>query len=181
MKQLFALWLTGLPCSGKTTLAGELKKELQVRGLFAHVLDGDELRRTLSPDLGYSQNDRHTHIRRVADLARSFILSGVPVIVATISPYRTMRLEARNLIGPLFIEVYVRCPLAVCEARDVKGHYGRARRNEIAEFTGISSPFEEASGAEIVLDTDRMDVRECIKKMTEFLYEADDQKPAKKI
>src|SRR5262245_21229579 len=119
MNKGFVIWLTGLPCSGKTTLANALEEELRRRGHFPNVLDGDALRRTISADLGYSPEDRKTHVEGVTTLARSVADAGFPAIVALISPYRSMREKARKEIGA-FVEVYVRCPLNVCESRDVK-------------------------------------------------------------
>lgn len=164
----FAVWLTGLPCSGKTTLAEALHKELQGRGWSPEVLDGDILRRTLSPDLSYSPNDRRAHVKRVTALAQSYVESGSPAIVALISPYRAMREEAKEQIQP-FVEVYVNCPLDVCEARDVKGQYRRARGGEIEAFTGISSPYEEPERPDVVVDTDIMSVSSCLGRILVFL------------
>ena len=131
----FAVWFTGLSSSGKTTLATALQKELQSLGLQVKLLDGDVLRKSVSPDLGYSREDREIHVDRVALLAASLADSGVLPVVALISPYSAMRERARHKFAS-FVEVYVRCPLSVCEARDVKGLYKRARKGEIDHFTG---------------------------------------------
>ena len=167
----FAVWLTGLPCSGKTTLAEALKKELRDRGLFPRILDGDALRKTLSADLGYSPEDRKTHIRRVTTMARALVDSGIPAIIAVISPHQALREEARMRIKPL-AEVYVRCPLSTCESRDVKGLYRRARNGEIQDFTGISSPYEPPKWPDVVVDTDSMSVPACLDRILVFLEES---------
>ena len=167
----FAVWLTGLPCAGKTTLAQALQKELQNRGWSPKVLDGDALRRTISADLGYSPEDRTTHVKRVTTLAQSYVESGFPAIVALISPYRAMREEAKERIQP-FVEVYVNCPLNICEARDVKGHYKQARLGEMKGFTGISSPYEEPERPDVVVDTDIMNEAACLGRILAYLERA---------
>ncbi len=164
----FAVWLTGLPCAGKTTIAQALQKELQSRGWSPKVLDGDVLRRTLSADLDYSPEGRTIHVKRVTTLAQSYVESGLPVIVALISPYRAMREEAKKQIQP-FVEVYVNCPLDVCETRDVKGQYKRARGGEIEAFTGISSPYEEPERPDVVVDTDIMNKTACLGRILAYL------------
>ena len=164
----FAVWLTGLPCSGKTTLAEALQKELEYRGLSPRILDGDVLRRSLSADLGYSPGDRRIHVRRVIKMAENLVRSGTPVIAALISPQRAQREEAKFRIRPL-VEVYVRCPLEVCESRDVKGLYRRARKAEIKDFTGVSSPYEEPRHPDVTVDTDRMSVLSALGRILDFL------------
>jgi adenylyl-sulfate kinase len=149
-EQGFALWFTGLPSSGKTTLARLIERELRARGLKVEVLDGDEVRQHLSPQLGFSKEERDIHIRRIAYVARLLVRHGVIAIVAAISPYRETRRYARQLIGR-FVEVYVNCPVEVCIERDVKGLYKRALRGEIAHFTGISDPYEEPLAPELVI------------------------------
>jgi adenylyl-sulfate kinase len=146
----FALWLTGLPSSGKTTISRLVEHQLRARGLRVEVLDGDEVRQHLSPQLGFSREERDLHIRRIAYVAQLLVRNGVIVIVAAISPYRETRQYARDLIGR-FVEVYVKCPLQVCIARDVKGLYKKALRGEIANFTGISDPYEEPTAPELVI------------------------------
>jgi adenylyl-sulfate kinase len=164
----FAVWFTGLPCSGKTTLATALRKELGRRGLQAHLLDGDVLRQSLSADLGFSKDDREAHVRRVVSLASSLMGHDAPVIAALISPYRSMREYTRNHIGS-FIEVYLRCPLEVCESRDTKGLYRLARQEKLKDFTGISGEYEPPFFPEIVLDTDRMDEKTCVGIILKYL------------
>ncbi len=148
----FCLWLTGLPSSGKTTLAKEVSARLRERGWDTELLDGDEIRRGLSADLGFDRASREAHASRVVFLAKLLVRHGVIPLVALISPYRKSREIARREIGP-FVEVYLNTPLAVCESRDVKGLYRRARAGEIKEMTGIDDPYEEPESPEVVLDT----------------------------
>jgi adenylylsulfate kinase len=148
----FVVWLTGLPASGKTTIAVRLEEELRRRGLRVEVMDGDEVRRNLSPDLGFSKEDRETHARRVAFVSRLLARNGVAVIVALISPYRSFRAYVRESV-PNFVETYVRCPVEECARRDPKGLYQKAMAGEIADFTGVNDPYEEPEAPEILLDT----------------------------
>ncbi|MHA1210779.1 MAG: adenylyl-sulfate kinase, partial [Candidatus Freyarchaeota archaeon] len=150
----FGVWLTGLPASGKTTIARALEKALRRRGLRVEVLDGDEVRRNLSPDLGFTRKDRETHARRVAYVAKLLVRNGVAVIVGLISPYRNFREHARKQIGN-FVEVWVKCPLEECMRRDPKGLYERALRGEISDLTGIQDPYEEPLNPEVTVDTTR--------------------------
>jgi len=157
------IWLTGLSGSGKSTLAAELERELFNLGLHAYALDGDNLRHGLSADLGFAPEDRREHIRRIAEVARLFADAGTLVITALISPYREDRQRARSLVDEgQFIEVYVSAPLTVCERRDPKGLYKKARAGQIAEFTGVSAPYEPPLRAEIVVDTERHSVQACV-------------------
>ena len=164
----FAVWLTGLPCAGKTTLAQALDLQLQTRGLVPELLDGDALRLSLSADLGYTPADRHAHVTRVTEKALTVVESGRPAIVAVIAPYRSMREHAKKQIQP-FVEVFVRCPLEVCERRDVKNLYRRARNGEIRDFTGISGPYEKPRRPNVVVDTDALDVASCADKVLRYL------------
>jgi adenylylsulfate kinase len=147
--------MTGLPGSGKSTLARLLEATLRTDyGRYVEVLDGDEVRRGLSRDLGLSKEDREEHARRVSYVAKVLARNGVVAIVALISPYRKSRAEAREMIGPdRFVEVYVRAPLSVCEKRDPKGLYAKARRGEINNMTGIQHPYEEPLEPDLVIDT----------------------------
>lgn len=147
----FCLWLTGLPSAGKTTIGKVLVQRLTERGWFAELLDGDEIRKGLSADLGFDRVSREAHAGRVAFVAKLLARNGAVPIVALISPYRTSRARARETIGR-FVEVYVSTPLEVCEQRDVKGLYRRARAGEIREMTGIDDPYEAPEHAEIVVD-----------------------------
>jgi adenylylsulfate kinase len=149
----FVIWLTGLPSSGKTTIAGLLKSKLNQNGLYAEQLDGDVVRKELSPDLGFTKHDRDTHARRVVYLCKLLCRNGVPTIVSLISPYRDFRSFARNEIGS-FVEVYVKCSLGTCIQRDVKGLYKKALNGEINDLTGLQDPYEEPLNPEIVVNTE---------------------------
>ncbi len=151
----FCLWLTGLPSAGKTTIGKVLVERLTERGRFAELLDGDEIRRGLSADLGFDRASREAHAGRVAFVAKLLARNGAIPIVALISPYRSSRARARAEIGR-FVEVYVDTPLEVCERRDVKGLYRRARAGEIREMTGIDDPYEAPEHPEIVVDAVRL-------------------------
>jgi adenylylsulfate kinase len=156
-KEGFTLWMTGLPGSGKSTLAGVLKTKLEKEhGMRVEILDGDEVRKGLSRDLGLSREDREEHAWRVSFVSKLLSRNGVVSIVALISPYRTSRQSAKELIGPdRFLEVYVKASLAVCEMRDPKGLYAKARKGEITNMTGIQDPYEEPADADIVVETER--------------------------
>lgn len=151
----FVLWMTGLPGSGKSTLAQLLSARLREDfGRNVEVLDGDEIRKGLSRDLGLSKEDREEHAHRVSYVAKVLSRNGVVVIVALISPYRSSRERARETIGPdRFVETYIRAPLEVCEKRDPKGLYAKARRGEINNMTGIQDPFETPCSPDLVVDT----------------------------
>jgi adenylylsulfate kinase len=152
----FTVWMTGLPAAGKSTLASLLRDRLVAEGRLVEVLDGDEIRKGLSRDLGLSREDREEHARRVSFLAKVLSRNGVVWVVALISPYRASRESARETVGrDSFVEVYVRAPLGVCESRDPKGLYARARRGEIANMTGIQDPYEEPLAPDILIDTER--------------------------
>src|SRR5207244_2537009 len=160
----FTIWLTGLSGAGKSTIARALETSLHERQRHVEVLDGDEVRANLSKGLGFSKEDRDTNIRRIAYVARLVSRSGGVAITAAISPYRAIRDEARSQIGP-FVEVFVRCPLDVLVKRDTKGLYAKALRGEIAQFTGVSDPYEEPLAAEVVVDTDVESIEESARKV----------------
>lgn len=164
------LWLTGLSSAGKSTIATELERELFNLGRQAYVLDGDNIRHGLGSDLGFSPKDRTENIRRVGEVAKLFADAGVVCITAFISPYREDRALVRKLLPPgRFIEVYVNAPLEVCEERDPKGLYAKARAKEIKDFTGISAPYEPPPAAEIELHTDQLTVAECVTRLLDYL------------
>ncbi|MDG7011232.1 MAG: adenylyl-sulfate kinase [Nitrososphaerota archaeon] len=167
----FAVWMTGLPASGKSTLAklleGSLRSDL---GRYAEVLDGDEVRKGLSRDLGLSREDREEHARRVSYVAKVLARNGVVAIVALISPYRRSRAEARETVGAeRFVEVYVRAPLSVCERRDPKGLYAKASRGEIDNMTGVQHPYEEPEHPDLVVDTSASTPEESLGELLEGL------------
>lgn len=155
----FCIWLTGLPSAGKTTIANQLTPLLQSRGWFAELLDGDEIRKGLSADLGFDRKSRETHAGRVAFVAKLLARNGAIPLVALISPYRSSRAKARAEIGR-FVEVYVSTPLAVCEQRDVKGLYKRARAGEIKDMTGVDDPYEPPESPDIVVDAVGLSARQ---------------------
>ncbi|MDQ6630643.1 MAG: adenylyl-sulfate kinase [Verrucomicrobiota bacterium] len=169
------VWLTGLSGSGKSTIATELERELFNLGKHVYVLDGDNMRHGLNSDLGFSPEDRQENIRRVGEVAQLFSDAGVIVITAFISPYRDDRDLVRKItpVGK-FIEVFVNAPLEICEQRDTKGLYAKARTNEIKEFTGISAPYEFPTNPEVELHTDKFTVSESVAKIIEFLHLQDE-------
>ena len=157
------VWFTGLSGSGKSTIAHAVEEELFRRGANTFVFDGDNVRHGLCGDLGFSDADRSENIRRIGEMAKLFVEAGVIALTAFISPFRADRDRVRALVGEeSFIEVYCRCPLQVCEQRDVKGLYRRARAGEIEGFTGISSPYEPPEHPALVLDTAKMSLEICI-------------------
>lgn len=152
-EQGFTVWFTGLPSSGKTTVAKLLEKELRARGLKVERLDGDIVRQSLSKDLGFTKEDRDKNIERVTFVAKLLTRNGVAVLTSFISPYREKRDQAREEIGR-FVEVYAKCPVEVCMRRDPKGLFEKALAGEIENFTGISDPYEEPLNPEVVIETD---------------------------
>ncbi len=165
-----AIWLTGLPGSGKSTIARELEKRLFNMGAQVYTLDGDNIRHGINRDLGFSSEDRAENIRRLSEIAALFADAGLAVITAFISPFESDREKARKTIGAKnFIEVFVDCPLEVCEQRDPKGLYKKARRGELLSFTGVHSPYERPAKPDLTLRTDRMDPGEAVAKIIEFL------------
>lgn len=171
MKKIpWTLWLTGLSAAGKTTLAYALADALAARGVACEVLDGDVVRQNLSRDLGFSREDRRENIRRVAHACRQINDAGTCAIAALISPYREDRQLARRTVGASrFFEVYVATPLTVCEARDAKGLYRRARAGEIANFTGISDSYDVPLNPDLAFDTSRQPTDECISATLDLL------------
>jgi len=164
------VWLTGLSASGKTTLSTALAKKLTEEQRVHYVLDGDKIRKGLSSDLGFSHEDRSENIRRIGEVAKLFCDAGIHCLVAFISPYRSDRDHVREILDEgQFIEVYVDCPLEECEKRDPKGLYVKARKGEIADFTGISAPYEPPEKPEIHLKTAESTVDECINEIYKIL------------
>src|SRR3712207_2634863 len=164
------LWFTGLSGSGKTTIAHEVEAKLLDAGVPVEILDGDVVRENLSKGLGFSEEDRDTNIRRIAFVAHLLQRNGVFVITAAISPYRSIREEARAMCKD-FVEVFADAPLDVCEARDVKGLYAKARAGEIKGFTGIDDPYEPPAGAEVVCATDKQSPEESAQQVIDKLIE----------
>ena len=166
------VWLTGLPASGKSTIASGLEMALFERGVQVYGLDGDDLRRGLCRDLGFSPNDRSENLRRVGHVAAMFSDAGMLVIASFISPYERERDAARTLVLPApFVEVFVDCPLAECVRRDPEGLYRRAQAGQILEFTGVSAPYEPPIHPEIHLQTDRISVTDSVARILRHLEE----------
>lgn len=151
----FTVWFTGLPCSGKTTVSQLLAARLRFLKYPVELLDGDDVRRHFSQGLGYSRQDRDLNISRIGYVCHLLSRNGVIAIAAAVSPYRDTREAVRKQIHR-FVEVYVKCPLEVCIARDVKGMYGKALAGKIPQFTGVSDPYEEPTMPEVIVETDRM-------------------------
>ena len=167
----FTVWFTGLPCSGKSTLSQLLHRHLQTLGYPAEILDGDDVRKRLTKGLDFSQEGRNENVRRIAFVANLVTRVGGVAITAAISPYEALRAEAREEITQ-FIEVYVNCPLERCVERDVKGHYAKAKRGEIKNFTGISDPYEPPTNPEVIVQTDKESPEKCIQKILSYLENA---------
>ncbi len=164
------LWLTGLSGSGKSTIANAAARELFELGYQVIVLDGDNIRHGLNKDLGFSDKDRKENIRRIGEVAKLFVQQGTIVITAFISPFREDRDQVRQLVeAGEFNEVYIKCDLDICEQRDPKGLYKKARNGEIPFFTGIDSPYEEPEAPELVLDSGQYDREECKNQLIEFV------------
>ena len=163
------VWFTGLSGSGKTTLAVTLEKHLFDRGYQVYVLDGDNIRHGLSGNLGFSEEDRRENIRRVSEVAGLFAEAGVIAIAAFISPYHEERQLARRIAGEHFVEVFLSTSVEVCETRDPKGLYKKARAGEIKDFTGVDAPYELPTQAELVLDTGVRSVEDCIEEVTALI------------
>ena len=164
------LWFTGLSGSGKSTLAHTVEERLHLMGCRTYVFDGDNVRHGLCRDLSFSAGDRKENLRRIAEMAHLFIDAGVIALTAFISPLREDRQNVRDIIGrENFIEIYCNCPLEVCEQRDVKGLYQKARRGEIENYTGISAPYEPPHNPDLVFDTSRQSLHDCVKGVVEHL------------
>jgi len=170
----FVVWLTGLPSSGKTTIARRLEKYLRGRGFKVELLDGDEVRKWLSPEAGFSREDRERHLRRVAYVSKLLARNGVAVIASFVSPYRNVRDEARRMVeseGLKFVEVYVKCSLEECMRRDSKGLYEKALRGEVKDMTGVQDVYEEPLNPEVLVDSERQDPDRCVEEIADKLRE----------
>ena len=164
------IWFTGLSGSGKSTIAIALERELQKRGLLCRILDGDNIRSVINNNLGFSAEDRIENIRRIAEIGKLFVDTGIITIAAFISPNNDIREMAANIIGKEdFMEIYVSTPIEECERRDVKGLYAKARKGEIKNFTGISAPFEAPQHPALSLDTSKLSVEESVNKLLELI------------
>lgn len=164
------IWFSGLSGSGKSTIAIALERELQKRGLLCRILDGDNIRSGINNNLGFSAEDRIENIRRIAEIGKLFVDTGIITIAAFISPNNDIREMAANIIGKEdFMEIYVSTPIEECERRDVKGLYAKARKGEIKNFTGISAPFEAPQHPALSLDTSKLSVEESVNKLLELI------------
>jgi adenylylsulfate kinase len=164
------LWFTGLPCSGKSTIAHGVEEQLFHREIRSFVLDGDNVRHGLSSNLGFSDEDRKENIRRIGEIAKIMMEAGIITITAFISPFSSERKKVRNLIAKGdFVEIFCNSSIATCETRDVKGLYKKARAGEIKNYTGIDSPYEEPVNPELLLNTGVESVQDSINKVIEFL------------
>jgi adenylylsulfate kinase len=165
----FTIWFTGLPCSGKSTIAVLLAKIIKEERGMVEIMDGDVVRTNLSKGLGFSREDRETNLNRIAFVCNLLSRNGVPAIGAAISPFENCRQFARDLIGENFIEVYARCPVEKCIERDVKGMYKKALAGEIKGFTGVDDPFDEPESPEMICDTDQETPEESTQKIVDYL------------
>ena len=164
------IWFTGLSGSGKSTVAIALERELSSRGLLCRILDGDNIRSGINNNLGFSADDRRENIRRIAEVGKLFVDTGIITLAAFISPDNEMRGMASDIIGAdSFLEVYVSTPLEECERRDVKGLYAKARRGEIKNFTGISAPFEAPTSPALDLDTSQLSLQESVERLLDLI------------
>lgn len=169
MEKAAVIWMTGFSGAGKTTLAKKLEKTLKEKGRRVEVLDGDDLRKKLSPDLGFSEKEREAHNKRTIYLASLLSRNGIDVIVSLISPIKKVREEARAELGENFSEVFVRCPIEVCAVRDPKGLYAKVKKGEIVDFTGISQSYEAPDNPDLVIDTHEHSEEACQIMLLDFL------------
>ena len=164
------IWFTGLSGSGKSTVALGVERELHANGILCRILDGDNIRAGINNNLGFSQEDRRENIRRIAEIGKLFVQTGIVPLACFVSPTNDIREMARGIIGEEdFKEVYVSTPIQECERRDVKGLYARARRGEVKDFTGISAPFEAPLHPALDLDTSKLSLEESVKKVVELV------------
>lgn len=171
------IWFTGLSGSGKSTIALSLERELDKRGVLCRILDGDNIRSGINRNLGFSEEDRVENIRRIAEVGKLFVDTGIVTIAAFISPTNQLREMAAEIIGKDdFREIYVSTPLSVCEQRDVKGLYARARRGEIKDFTGVSAPFEAPEAPALSLDTSKLSLEEAVNQVLQLIFESNNNK-----
>ena len=165
------IWFTGLSGSGKSTLANALNEELHGKRISTYLLDGDNIRHGLCKDLGFSDKDREENIRRIGEVANLFMNAGIVTLTAFVSPFRSDREKVRNIIGKDFIEIFCAANLDICEKRDTKGLYKKARMGEIKDFTGISSPYEIPNEPEIIVETGLLDLNSSVRQIMQYLRE----------
>jgi len=165
-----AVWFTGLPSSGKSTIAHALEKKLYERGIRTYTFDGDNIRHGLCSDLGFSKENRDENLRRIAEVIKLFIDAGIVVLAAFVSPLKEHREKVKKIISKKdFLEIYCRCPVEVCEMRDPKGMYKRAKAGEIKEYTGVSSPYEEPEAPDLVIDTHLLSLEESVDRVFKLI------------
>ena len=167
------LWFTGLSGSGKSTLANALNEALHAKKISTYLLDGDNIRHGLCRDLGFSDKDREENIRRIGEVANLFMNAGIVTITAFVSPFRSDREKVRKIIGKDFIEIFCAANIDICETRDTKGLYKKARLGEIKDFTGISSPYEIPNDPEIIVETGLLDINSSVSQIVKYLSEKD--------
>ncbi len=166
------VWFTGLSGSGKSTVALGVERELAARGILCRILDGDNIRAGINSNLGFSEEDRRENIRRIAEVGKLFVDTGIVTLACFVSPTEEIRRMARGIIGKEdFFEVFVSTPLEECERRDVKGLYARARRGEVKNFTGISAPFEAPANPSICIDTSQLELEESVKRVVKLIQD----------
>ncbi len=166
------VWLTGLSASGKSTIAHYLERRLFEEGVKVYVFDGDNIRHGLNSDLGFSEEDRKENLRRIAEVAKLFVDAGILVLAAFVSPFQKDREMVKKIIGPQdFLEVYIKCPVEICEKRDPKGMYKKARQGIIPNYTGISSPYEEPKKPDLIIETHKISIEEAVDRIYTLLKE----------
>ena len=164
------IWFTGLSGSGKSTVAMGVERELHAQGILCRILDGDNVRAGINNNLGFSAEDRIENIRRIAEIGKLFVQTGVVTLACFVSPTNDIRQMARDIVGKEdFLEVYISTPIEECERRDVKGLYARARKGEVKNFTGISAPFEAPVSPDITIDTSKIPLEESVRTLTELI------------
>ena len=164
------IWFTGLSGSGKSTVAMGVERELHKRGILCRILDGDNIRAGINNNLGFSEEDRKENIRRIAEIGKLFVDTGIVTLACFVSPTRDIRQLAREIVGDKdFKEVFVSTPIEECERRDVKGLYARARKGEVKNFTGISAPFEAPEHADLSIDTSKLTLEECVNAVVRLI------------
>lgn len=164
------IWFTGLSGSGKSTVAMGVERELHAQGILCRILDGDNIRAGINNNLGFSAEDRIENIRRIAEIGKLFVQTGVVTLACFVSPTNDIRQMAREIVGKEdFLEVYISTPIEECERRDVKGLYARARKGEVKNFTGISAPFEAPVSPDIDIDTSKIPLEESVKTLTDLI------------